>query len=388
MEEIQKFRLCSYTEKSQRYIKIDEEYIVPHEINRSDFLGDFLDLVKKQNKLYLKLFDKLKVYFESKYRNQFEGKEFKTIVEGSAKEDARYALSLTTTSQMGATLNARNLEYMIAKLLSNEVTEVRTFAEKLYEVVDGIAPSLIRYTDSRPYFKDTGDELRKFCSKFPEKTGSREEVSLLSYDKDGDNKLCAALLFGISKMDYEACLEVVRKKTDKEKLDLVKTSLKHAKSFDSVLREFETICLTFELVISASAFAQLKRHRMATIISQQYDPELGYTIPDSIKEVGMEKDLVEICDSCSELFYKSKKRLGNAANYFLNNAHRKRVLVKFNAREMYHVSRLREDIHAQWDIRYLSGIMNEKVREKLPLTFLLLGGKDKFEEIYRKIYGK
>lgn len=50
-----------------------------------------------------------------------------------------------------------------------------------------------------------------------------------------------------------------------------------------------------------------------------------------------------------------------------------------NAREMYHFSRLREDQHAQWDIRQLAHRMLERAREKLPLTLMLACGKDVFE---------
>ncbi|HOU48944.1 MAG TPA: FAD-dependent thymidylate synthase, partial [Candidatus Aminicenantes bacterium] len=35
IEEIEKFRLCSFTEKSQRYIKLGDDYVVPEEIVRA-----------------------------------------------------------------------------------------------------------------------------------------------------------------------------------------------------------------------------------------------------------------------------------------------------------------------------------------------------------------
>ena len=35
MEELEKFRLCSYTEKSQRYITLDKDFVVPEEIKKT-----------------------------------------------------------------------------------------------------------------------------------------------------------------------------------------------------------------------------------------------------------------------------------------------------------------------------------------------------------------
>ncbi|MCK4351546.1 MAG: FAD-dependent thymidylate synthase, partial [Candidatus Krumholzibacteria bacterium] len=76
-----------------------------------------------------------------------------------------------------------------------------------------------------------------------------------------------------------------------------------------------------------------------------------------------------------------------AAQYVLTNGHRRRMLVKVNARELYHISRLREDIHAQWDIRQVASDMVELAREKAPITLLLAFGKDVFEEKKKEIFG-
>ena len=48
--------------------------------------------------------------------------------------------------------------------------------------------------------------------------------------------------------------------------------------------------------------------------------------------------------------------------------------------------RLREDATAQWDIRALVGKMSHLVKEAMPLTFSLIGGKDVYPEIYEKIF--
>ena len=60
---------------------------------------------------------------------------------------------------------------------------------------------------------------------------------------------------------------------------------------------------------------------------------------------------------------KSRKKAPLAAAYVLTNAHRKRVLMKFNARELYHLARLRADAHAQWDIRELAEKMLQQAKK-------------------------
>jgi len=76
------------------------------------------------------------------------------------------------------------------------------------------------------------------------------------------------------------------------------------------------------------------------------------------------------------------------AEYILTNAHRKRVLLKTNAREFYHISRLREDPTAQWDIRNVTEKMSRLAKKHLPLTFMLLGSKDAYPQIYQSIFGR
>jgi len=60
--------------------------------------------------------------------------------------------------------------------------------------------------------------------------------------------------------------------------------------------------------------------------------------------------------------------------------------MKLNARELYHIARLRADRHAQWDIRRLTERMLALGREAMPLTLMMAGGKDRFAEIYRDAF--
>ena len=158
--------------------------------------------------------------------------------------------------------------------------------------------------------------------------------------------------------------------------------------FDAALREFEFIDLTFDLIISATCFAQLKRHRMATLTTQNYNPCLGVTIPASVEEIGMRDKFLQIVEKTNDVYLKLQKRIESGAEYILTNAHKRRVLFKINARELYHFSRLREDATAQWDIRGIAAQMGELAKNVMPKACLMLGGKDVYSETYKKIYKK
>jgi len=78
----------------------------------------------------------------------------------------------------------------------------------------------------------------------------------------------------------------------------------------------------------------------------------------------------------------------SAAQYVLTNSHQRRVLVTVDARELYHISRLREDPAAQWDIRDIAGRMMEQARHVMPLTLALASGKDNYARVYQDVFGK
>ena len=63
-------------------------------------------------------------------------------------------------------------------------------------------------------------------------------------------------------------------------------------------------------------------------------------------------------------------------------------MLRLNARELYHISRLREDAHSQWDIQGISRAMTSLAKQVMPLTFVLAGGKDRYNQIYHNFYGQ
>jgi thymidylate synthase ThyX len=60
--------------------------------------------------------------------------------------------------------------------------------------------------------------------------------------------------------------------------------------------------------------------------------------------------------------------------------------MKLNARELYHLSRMRADAHAQWDIRMLAEEMLRQARKVMPLILMMACGKDNFAALYNKAF--
>lgn len=390
MEYLEKFRLASFTEKSQRYITLDGNFILPEDVREAGLESEFTAMISKQNALYDKLYDKLREHVFTKHEELAADPKKTSLLEGWAKEDARYVTALATGAQVGMTVNARTLELMLRRFASCPLAEIRELGRNLYDLVEKIAPSIIRYHEANPLDECTYPEIKALASEIVSAkadNADEAEVNLVSFDKDGDDLVGAALLHSSGLASMDECKKVFSSLDDDKKKDLFKASFKNLQLYNSVLREFEYASLLFEVNISAACFGQLKRHRMSSMTVQPYDPSLGIKIPDAIQEIGMQDEFMAVADESASLYSKIKGACPNSAEYILTNAHKRRVLIRTNLRELYHISRLREDAHAQWDIRNISRMMREEAEKVMPLACMLIGGKDVFADVYENVFG-
>lgn len=423
-EDLEHGRLRSYTEKSQRYQKLKDDFIVPEELDAQDKI-EFIELVSYQNEQYHKIFPVLASYFEKTFP-----KLDKKTIENKAKEDARYVTSQAMATQVGMTANARSLERMIRSFIFNPKAETRQLGWELYYRAVDKAPSLFFLCLEKnfyEYWHNKAEEIReknpkeaarlmalKYENDYFEKMPSHlqklvketfeqhpesdrtsiaalreDDVELVQYDPEADIKVAAALLFNRSQRDYVECFNLAYKLNNEGKLkDFFKETFRYISKYDSFQREFETIDFAFVFPISATGFAQLKRHRMMTLLKQHYDPELGITVPDSFIELKLMDTIQEVAERSREKYEKAKEKYGiDVAEYYLIQAHNARVYVKFNARELGAISRLREDIHAQWDIRSKFVKASKLAKKVAPLTCMILGGRHEFDDIRKRVYG-
>ncbi|MGZ5499314.1 MAG: FAD-dependent thymidylate synthase, partial [Candidatus Aminicenantales bacterium] len=395
IEEIERFRLMSFTEKSQRYIMLGQDFVIPEEVRRAGLERIFVGTVKAQNALYHRLYARLKPYVFAKHAEAAAEPKNHAVLEGWAKEDARYIVSLATEGQLGLTANARSLELLLRRFAAKGLAEVRALNARLYELAKAVAPSIILFTDPSPFDAETYADLASAAAgwtsragRAPKRGGLPRAVVLAEAPADGDTRVIASLLHSVTRLSYKECLARAGKAKPAAREDIVRRALGRMEFYDFPPREFEHADLAYDLVLSASCFAQLKRHRMATLTWQRYDPALGVTVPPSVIEAGAEREFLAVIDRTNETHARLERDIGPAADYVLTNAHRRRALLKVNVRELYHISRLRQDATAQWEIRRIAAEMSRLAGKVMPLSCLLLGGKDAYPGVYASVFGR
>jgi thymidylate synthase (FAD) len=142
-------RIASYSQQSQRYVKLDEpSYVVP---------GSF-----KKNPEVEKDYRTLMETIWRKY------KEFLEI--GIPKEDARYILPNATTSNILMTMNARSLlNFFDLRCCTNAQWEIRKLAWKMLKEVKKVAPTIFKKAGPPCRSKGICPDQKKECPLYPGK---------------------------------------------------------------------------------------------------------------------------------------------------------------------------------------------------------------------------
>lgn len=364
IEELERTRLASYTERSQRYVLLGKDYVVPPELEQSDHYASFLGVVERLTENYHQFYQALlDAHILSRPNPSPPSRKEMRELENLAKEDARYVLPLCTTGQLGLTINARSLEETIRRLHGSRLQEVRQLGDLLEERAREVTPSLIRYTAAvkQPF------EAPLWVSQ--PSWEKQPTVRLLDATPDGDRKMAEALALLTRQPGSPSGLEAM---VD----DYYGDRDPHLRA----PRLFELVDMTFEVTVSAACYAQLKRHRMATMLAGPYDLSLGVCVPPEVRAAGLEPLYRKSCAAGEQLALELAGRRGDVAAYCLTNGHQRRVIVKMNLRELYHFSRLRMDQHAQWEIRSIAGAMVDHAVELFPATAGFLCGKHQVGE--------
>jgi flavin-dependent thymidylate synthase len=385
-EYIERFRLVSYTEKSQRYIKLDEDFVIPQEIPE-DLRDEYVRFVKASFELYERIYQEILPSI-LKEKNPFNDELKKRDIEGLAMEDARYILPLSVTTQLGLTANARNIEHIIKVLASSPYFELQSVAAEILRETTKYAPSLIRYTEPEEYYRRhwyTPPQRMEILRGEINYSIPGDGVKLLSIDGDIDD-IIALQIFESEDTGYEEARGLAKGLSIEDKRNKIYEIFKGTNKHHQLPRIFERINLEYELVMSASCYAQFKRHRMMTQIPQQYSFELGFEIPPLVRKSGFVEVIERHIRRATELYNKIFEKNPFAAPYVILNGHRRRVYAKLNAREIYHLSRLRMDHHAQWEIQRLVTRMVENARLERDFIFDLCCGKDVFDELKGRIF--
>ncbi len=133
-------RIASYSQQSQRYVKLDQfEYIVPPAIEADDVAKNlFVEQMEGAQKVYDEIVERLK------YKYIEDGMNEKPA-EKKAIEDARYVFPNACETKVVFTMNARSLmNFFHHRCCDRAQWEIRNMAEQMVHEVKKVAPILFK----------------------------------------------------------------------------------------------------------------------------------------------------------------------------------------------------------------------------------------------------
>ena len=374
----------SFTEYSQRYQRpVRGDFFVPSELDQHASLRDeYMKLNDELYTIYSGLNEKLLGYLK-KTEPAPEGTDEKAhlrALEKIAFEDARYALTLATYTNLGMTANARAIEDSLTKLLSNKYEEVRRRAEEIKNEVRFSVPTLVKYANENIYIRETREELVKTAdSVVGQNVHGRSNdgpvVTLLDWTGKGSpdpeeaaiDKMVRAILFEHSDSGYQEIDKSLEGEDPAEKLEILKRSIERLGKYDNPINVLRLVQYEAEFVISEACWHQLLRHRKTDWIYKDPSVSHGITIPPNIENAGVAGELIEATKKSEDLYGKLMNAgLTETASYVVTNAHQRRVIGSFDLWELYHLINLRMSEGAQWDIKNVTGMLAKEIGKYHP----------------------
>lgn len=340
-------RLGSFTEKSTRYQKLDRtRCTMPETIMSNPNLAPvYTEAVDALFSAYQEVMEPLTAYMKDKYPQKESQSDslYKGIIKARVCDVARYLLPAATMTNVGITMNARSFEWAITKGLSHPVKEVRDIAAEMKIAGQEVTPTLIKYADENPCLVETLATMRKVAKEWSagETPTEAKPVQIVDYEKNAENKIVSALLYEHLELSYPQIYERVEVMPEEDKLRILSDALKHRGPHDRPPRAFEHAYYTFDLIMDYGAFRDVQRHRMATQTNQLVTVRHGYEMPSEIAEVGMQEVYESALEKARIAFELIAKESPDDAQYVVAMAFKKRVLITWNLRELFHFIPLR-----------------------------------------------
>jgi len=369
IETIESNRLASYTEKSTRYQRWGlDDFTTPPELDGHPLLDKYTETIRLLFRTYAESLDPIRSLIFEKFPRREDEKDsaWDRRIRSKYVDVCRFLLPAAALANVGMTANARVMENTIRKMLSHELAEVREIGERVKEVSKAETPTLVKYADAVPYLVETIKEFNAQSSNF-ETINSNYWCVLVDHDKDGENKVLAAVLYRFGEMTYADALSHIKNLSEGKRSQLAESLLGRLDKFDVPLRELEYCTYTFDLVMDQGAYAEFKRHRMMTQTPQRLTTRLGYATPLLMVEAGFGSSYEAAMNEAAEVYEMLHQFDPAVAQYVVPNGFNRRVLAEFNLREAFAFCQLRSAANAHFSIRRVAQRMYEEMERVHPL---------------------
>jgi thymidylate synthase ThyX len=363
-------------EKSTRYVYFDQKdeagkwrYYQDPEL---ETLDDYISTCDMLFETYSSLIPKLTKYFEEKMPKDesLSDRAYASTIRAKTCDTIRGILPASTKTNMGFFGNGRSYEYLITKMYADELQELRTLAKSMQNELRTTIPSFVKRPDT-----EHGIAMQKYIQETRlENEGAStvdqahaEDVVLVDYEQDAENKIIAAALYPFSARSMQSLLQDTEHWTQDQKSKVLDTYVgNRANRRHKPGRAFELAYYTFDICANYGCYRDLHRHRVLTQQRQPLGCLHGYTLPQDIVEAGFESEFREAMDQAKQTWEKNHKNDPLLAQYVVPLSYRIRWQMTMNLREAFHFCELRSARQGHIDYRRISQQMYKEIERVHP----------------------
>jgi thymidylate synthase ThyX len=376
----------AYLEQSTRYIRYDARLANGHyryrrdeAILSSELGARYVGEMDHMFDTYHELLGPLQAFLSGRHERPEAVSElaWRNSVRARALDSLRGLLPAGSLSNVGIAGSGQAFERLIMRLRAHPLPEARECAEQLLAELQKVIPSLLGRLDrpdrGRAWVAYLASRRRAteelagalWASPSEEPAAPGAEVSLTDWDRDGEDKVLAAMLYPVSDRSDRELLHLVRRMSGAERDAIVAAGVgergdrRHLPG-----RALERTWYRFEVVSDYGAFRDLQRHRLLTIEWQALSTDLGYTVEEDVEEAGLVPPFVESLQRSAELYGALAEPFPAQAPYSVALAYRIRYVMELNAREALHLIELRSSPQGHPSYRRVAEQMHRLIAEQ------------------------
>ena len=380
-------RLMSYLEQSTRYLGYDARLSTGHyryyrapEILDSPLGARYVGDMDRLFDTYAEMLPKAQAWLQQRYPQEPGDSDFvyRQAIRAKALDAVRGLLPASSLSNVGIYGTGQAYEMLLLRMRSHPLPEARSYADLMLEELRKVIPSFLRRVDIAErggewseYLASTRVETSRVLERIwpdamiPTIDDTLDEVALVDFDPEGEDKVIAAICFQATNLsDTEAMRRVSLLSAD-DKVAILRAYVgERGNRRHRPGRAFERTDYRFELVTDYGAFRDLQRHRILTIEWQPLTPGLGYDLPAIVEEAGLGPSFHEAIERSRALYEDLKGPFPEQAGYAVSLAFRIRYVMQMNAREAMHLLELRSGPQGHPSYRRVAQSMHRAIAEK------------------------
>jgi len=390
-------RLAAYLEQSTRNIFYDQKrngqyrYYTPQQLPKT-LRDEYIRTMDAIFDNYTALVRQMTEWLQSKDGTPEAERDvaWRIAVQHKARQIARGLLPIATTATVGIVGSAQAIDTLITHLLAEDVSEAKEAGAHILEEVRKQHAFFFERTDmpeagmaTVAYKHRVKQHIEAVAAKVQLAKPKPAQIgaTLLDYSPQDELALVTHMLFARTNLSFAELEQRLAAWSEDElaaalALYMGERTNRHHKPG----RALEVARYTFEIVSDYDAFRELHRHRLVDAIEwQKLTPYLGYTIPSSIKEAGLEELYTKTHALATALYEKLVSQgFSLEAQYATLLDARMRWKVTLNARAAFNLIESRTEPQDTASYRSIAQAMHAeiaKVHPRLAKAMLFVGRK-------------